>query len=507
MRTQKALKNVLNSVGAYLLLIVLGLIVRRLLLHRFDTELVGYDSLLSNVFAWISLVDLGAQGSFSFRLYQAFAEDDRDRISKLLSMYRKLYLFMGAAVGLVCLALFFCLPVIFSGKVNFWGYFRLMYILYSVTAVGSYLFGYWRALLTAGQLEYKCVRIDTITQAANSISRAVVLWTVRSYLLYLILNTVFTLARPIWSALAAKKEYSFVKPVPIPWSDFRAEGFTEEIRNLFPIKIATAINYATDSFLITMLIDAATTGLYSNYFLIGSHVTSGFAKLLLPLQASVADLVYKETKDDALNFYKTMKLIGFFFAVMVFSGFTMVFQNAVAVFFGARYWLPMSFVAAYAVSGYVTIRSMTDGVFRGCFGEFQIERRFSATGAAVNLVVSIILLQIWGVTGALLGTIIAQLFVWHGQMVIVEKKLFGRSFRRLWCVESVYFLLACAEVALTWLLLRNIPFSFWNMWLRCFGSVLIPTACNVVIFWRTPAFQDILFRVKMILTKTVENKQ
>ena len=55
MRTQKALRNILTSVGSYLFLLVLGLVVRRLLLHRFDTELVGYDSLLSNIFAWISL--------------------------------------------------------------------------------------------------------------------------------------------------------------------------------------------------------------------------------------------------------------------------------------------------------------------------------------------------------------------------------------------------------------------------------------------------------------------
>lgn len=497
----------MTSVGAYLLLIVLGLIVRRLLLHRFDTELVGYDSLLSNIFSWISLVDLGAQGSFSFRLYQAFAAEDRGRISKLLSMYRKLHLFMGAVVGLVCLALFFCLPAFFSGKVTFWGYFRLMYILYSVTAIGSYLFGYWRALLVAGQLEYKCVRIDTAMQAVNSISRALVLWTVRSYLFYLILNTAFTLGRHIWIALAAKKEYSYIKPVPIPWSEFRAEGFMEEVRNLFPIKIAGAINGATDSILITMLIDATTTGLYSNYILIGSHILTGFSKLIWPMRASVADLVYKETKDNALSFYKTMELICFFFAAMVFSGFTMVFQNAVAVFFGARYWLPKSFVLAYAVLGYVSTRMMTDSVFRSCFGEFQTERRFAVAGAAINLVVSVALLQIWDVTGALIGTIIADLFIWHGKMMIVEKKLFGRSFRRLWCAEAAYFLLACAEVALTWLLMRNIPYSFWNMWILCFGSVLIPTVCNVAIFWRTPAFQDILFRVKMILTKMVENKQ
>ena len=506
MRTQKALKNVLTSIGSFALILLLGLVVRRLLLHRFETELVGYDALLSNIFDLIAIADLGVDGLFSFRLYRAFAEDDHDRISKLLSMYRKLFLFMGAVVGLVCLVFFFCLPYIFYEKVSLWGYFRLMYILYSVSAVSSYLLNYWRALLLAGQLEYKCVRIETTASVINLIAKTVVLWTIQSYLLYLVINTATTIIKRVLVGLTAKKEYSYVKSVPVPWSELRAEGFTEDIRNLFPIKFAKVVNYSTDSLLITMLINATTTGLYSNYVLIGNYALDVFRRILSPLQASVADLVYKKTKDEALSFYKTMELICFFFATMVFSGFIMVFQNAIAVFFGARYWLPMSFVFFYAVLGYIDIRLCATAIFRGCFGEFQTERRFTVMGAAINLAASIVLLQVWGVAGVMLGTAIAQLFFWHGWSVIVERKLFERSLRRLWCREAVYFLLACAEAGLTWLLLRNVPYSFWNMWIRCVGSVLIPTVCNVAIFWRTPAFKDILFRAKMILTKVVGNK-
>ncbi|MCH5184466.1 MAG: hypothetical protein J1E00_09855 [Oscillospiraceae bacterium] len=507
MRTQKALKNVLASIGAYIVLIALGLIVRRLFLHQFETELIGYDALLTNIFDLLSIADLGADGFFSYRLYHAFAEDDRGQITKLLSMYRKIYLFMGVVVSLICLALFFCLPYIFSGKVNFWSDFRLMYILYSIVATASYFLNYWRTLLVAGQLEYKCVRIETAAAVANLIAKTLVLLTVRSYLLYLLINTATAIIRRILIALTAKKEYPFVKPVPVPWSGLRTEDFTEEIRNLLPIKFAGAINGATDSLLITLLVDVTTTGLYGNYILIGNYALNGFRRMLSPLQASVADLVYKETKDDALSLYKMIELICFIFATMVFSGFAMVFQNAIAVFFGTRYWLSMSFVFSYAVLGYIAIRSQTAVIFRGCFGEFQIERRFSVVGAAINLLVSVVLLRIWGVTGVLFGTVIAQLFVWHGRMVIVEKKLFGRPFWTLWCTEVIYFLLACAELGLTWLALRNVPYSFWNMWIRCFGSVLIPTACNVLIFWHTTAFQDILFRIKMVLAKIVENKQ
>lgn len=510
MRTQKALKNIVTAVGSYLLLLVLGLVVRRLLLHRFDTELVGYDSLLSNIFTWISVADLGVQGSFSYRLYQAFAANDRDRISKLLGMYRKLFLTMGAAVGLVCAGLFFCLPAIFSGKVNFWGYFRLMYILYSVTAVTSYVFGYWGTLLVAGQLQYKAVRIETGIQVANLFAKALILWTVRSYFLYSVFNTAFALAGRVWITLSAKKEYSDIKPAAVSWSDFCTEGFTEEIRNLLPIKIAGAVNGATDSFLITMLINATTTGLYSNYTLIGSSVSYGFHKVLFPLQASVADLIYKDssdTKDNTLKFYNTLHLVCFFLAAAVLTGFVMVFQNAIGVFFGARYRLSMSFVLAYAVIGYQNIQPLTDAIFRGCFGDFQIDRRFSAAGAAVNLAASVIFLRIWGVTGALLGTVLASLFNWCGNIMIVEKNLFERSLLRRWCTEAAYFLLACAEAALTWLLLKNVRYSFLNMWLLSLGSVLIPTACNLAIFRRTPAFQDILYRARLILTKFVEKKR
>ena len=139
------------SVLLYSVLLIMGVLIRRILLDSFDTELVGYDSLLTNLFSLLSIADLGANGMFTYRMYEAFAKGDWKRINHLYNMYRVMFHTIGYVMSAVFLAVSLFLPVLFEGKVSHWGYFRLMFFISAVGALITYFMGYWTALLTCGQ--------------------------------------------------------------------------------------------------------------------------------------------------------------------------------------------------------------------------------------------------------------------------------------------------------------------------------------------------------------------
>ena len=507
MRTKSALKNVIVSVGSYGFLLIVGLLLRKLLLDNFDVELVAYEGLLSNIFSLLAIADMNVGGLFGYRMFKAFADQDETRINQLTSMFRMMYRVIGFLMILVCGVIFLLLQVIFAGKVTMWGYFRAMYLIYAVSAVSTYFFGYWGTLLLAGQKDYQAVAIRTTIQFITQMLRVVILWTTKNFLLYLFISGLSDLLIQLLIAYRAKKVYPNVKIVKVHWDEYRKEGFFTEMRQLLAIKFSTVVMDSTDSMLITFLVDIRSAALYANYCLIGSRVLTIFTRLIAPAQATMADLINKESKGDSYKVYRTLDLSCFFLASVLFVCFTVVFQPAITVFFGGDLLLPFGFVIAYAVQNYINMKLQAVVQFRGCFGEYRTEKKYSLIGTAVNLLVSILLAKIMGITGIVLGTIIAKLFFWMSDFIIVDKKFFGRSIVARWGIEIAFLLLAFAELGITQLVTKQIPYTLWGMFLCGIIGVTIPTLVNLLLFYRTEEFRGIWIRIQLMLSTILSKRK
>lgn len=101
MRTNKALKNIFYSVFSYGSLFILSLILRKVFLKYIDIEYLGLDSVFENMFSLMALVDVGTGSLISYLLYKAFSENNRREVSVLMSMYKKMYLFIAVAMGII----------------------------------------------------------------------------------------------------------------------------------------------------------------------------------------------------------------------------------------------------------------------------------------------------------------------------------------------------------------------------------------------------------------------
>ena len=146
MRTKKAMVNMFYSLFSYVLLLIFGIIIRRFLLQQFDTEIVGYEGIIADMFSYVALADFGLDALFNYRLYEAFAKDDKERVNKLSNMYRILWNFLGMIVMIISIILFFSLNGIFTNKVNNWKVFNQFHSILLVIFI--YIFSWLLALNT-----------------------------------------------------------------------------------------------------------------------------------------------------------------------------------------------------------------------------------------------------------------------------------------------------------------------------------------------------------------------
>ncbi|EOU2021572.1 O-unit flippase, partial [Clostridium perfringens] len=105
MRTRKAMINVVVSILTFILGFLPGFIVRKIFLDTLGTELLGLNSLYTNIIGYLSIVEMGIGTAIIFSLYKPFAEGDKTKIKGYLNYYSKFYKVAGLIILILGLLL------------------------------------------------------------------------------------------------------------------------------------------------------------------------------------------------------------------------------------------------------------------------------------------------------------------------------------------------------------------------------------------------------------------
>ncbi len=98
MRVKSTLKNGFYAVCSSLSIAVLAVFVRRLFVQYLSVDYLGYEGLFGNIFALLSLMDLGIPILITYRLYPAFASGNKEKIQELLAVNQYIYRAAGLLV-------------------------------------------------------------------------------------------------------------------------------------------------------------------------------------------------------------------------------------------------------------------------------------------------------------------------------------------------------------------------------------------------------------------------
>ena len=104
-RTNHVAKNILWAIINQAMMIALSLISRKIFLNVLGAELLGANSLFSDVISLFSFADLGFGTAVVFSLYKPIAENDQIKIKSLLQYYNTIYRYV--IIVLIAIALAF----------------------------------------------------------------------------------------------------------------------------------------------------------------------------------------------------------------------------------------------------------------------------------------------------------------------------------------------------------------------------------------------------------------
>jgi len=415
-RTKNSSRNIVFSMTAYLVQIVLGFLVRRYFIFYFNEEFLGLNSLFANILSILSLAELGFGTAIVFSMYKPMAENDVEKVKALLGFYKKCYTIIGIMVAVLGLIVLPFMPYFKTKAPSVDVNIYLVYLLFLANSVVSYFFAYRRSLLYANQRNDIESKINILIYIIQSVGQLLVIVLLKNFYLYIVVIGLCTILNNIFVVLITQKKYSeYLDFSHVLLSDSERKAIKKNVTALIFHKVGEMLIYSTDSVLIYTLVGASALGKYSNYVLIVSYIGTIINLYINALSGSIGNLVASEPVEKNATLFSKLNFIHVFicaFCTICIFNLSDPFIDCILTKNAADSLLLDKFtLLAICFSFYLNYSKNMVNAFKQAAGLFEQDKYMTLVEAGINLVASIVLARFLGLIGIVIGTIISTLAI------------------------------------------------------------------------------------------------
>ena len=502
-RTEHVVKNLKFAAVSELVLAVLKFVSRRVFVLLLGKEYLGVSGLFTDILSMLSLAELGFSVSITYSLYQPVAQGNTTLIKSLMQLYRRVYRSVFVIVLAAGLSLTPFLDFFVKEMPENIPNISLIYVLNVVNASVSYLFAYKSTLLFVYQKKY----IDSLIRTAVSVIAAVaqigVLLITGNYVFYLFIAIGAALTQNVLISVKTDRLYPYLKETDI--SPLPVEILHDIRRNVGAMilhRIGAVAIFSTDNILISKFVGIGTTGLYSNYVMIRGFLNVMVNAMFNAITPALGNLNATETEQNRQAAFRRLN----FFSAWLFGWMSIcllwLYDPFIRIWLGGNYLLPRPVVLIIVINFYVNSMRIPVANTKSVMGLFWDERYKSILEPPLNLAVSILLAQRWGIFGILAGTLISTMALpfWVEPLGLYRhglKQPIGEYFLRY----LGHLLLTAAAGGLTGLACSAAGEGLFGFVLRLLFCILIPNAVYLAVYCRTSEFCFMKEMAKRIINK------
>lgn len=210
-RTRNSAINAVAATVAQTINIVITFVSRRIFLMMLGETLLGINSLFTQILSMMSLVELGIGPAIVYSLYRPLAENDREQIGAIMRLYKKIYTILGFVILGIGLCLTPFIKSFITGDISNVENIYLIFFLFVLNSSFSYFNSYKQNLIIADQKKYITIIYHYGLYVAMNILQIAVLVVTKNFILYLVIQIIFTLLENILLSIKTKKMYPYLK--------------------------------------------------------------------------------------------------------------------------------------------------------------------------------------------------------------------------------------------------------------------------------------------------------
>lgn len=424
MRSKKAFKNVVYSILQQFVTILCGLIVPRLIIKTYGSDINGILNSITQFLAYITLLESGMGPVVKSILYKPIAQKNKTEIEQILKeterfFHKIAYIFIGY-IMILC----FIFPLLYQKDYSFL-FIASLVIIIAVSTFFEYFFGMtYKIYLQAQQETYIVSIIKTIGKIINTILFVLlILFGFSIHFVKLISALIFIMIPLVQNYYVKKKYHIMLKNIE---SSYKIENKWDGLSQ----HIAAIIHGNTDVAVLTFLSTPIEVSVYSVYMLVINSVKEFITSITNGLDATFGDMLARGEQEN-LNkkfqlyevLYFTIITILFICTLLLIVPFVNVYTRGIT---DANYNRPL-FAFILVLAEFIYVQRLPYNALTLSAGHFKQTKKGAWIEAIVNITLSIILVLKLGLVGIALGTFVAMIlrtleFIIYSSDVILKRK-------------------------------------------------------------------------------------
>lgn len=439
-RLHRAKKNIIVSLGCQLVTLLCGLIVPRMLLKEFGSELYGATTSIAQFLSYIALLEGGIGGVARAVLYKPLADRDNETISRIMAEIKAFFRIIGLIFTGYVLVIACGFKRISGLEILDWTTSFLLVGAISLSTFGQYFIGISNAvLIQAAQRSYITNFINILATLINAAAVCVLVHLNCGIVTVKLVSSIIFFMRPVamWSYVRRKFK---LQPVPRSKTTYLSQkwsGLGQHIAFYLHSNTAVAI--------LTVFADLYSVAVYSVYNMVIVNIQNLVSSFASGMEALFGDMLANE-EHDALH--------------KSFGNYEMILSLISVILFGTTLSMILPFVKLYtaditdvdyqvpALAVLLTLSAMLYCLRMPyhslviAAGHFRQTQTAAYAEAAINVLLSIVLVRGYGVPGVAFATMLATALRFVYYVVYLSKHIFCRKpsvFLRHFLVNSLAF--------------------------------------------------------------------
>ncbi|MCI6996814.1 MAG: sugar isomerase [Eubacterium sp.] len=406
-KSKKVLNNFKYGVIAQVVTLILGIVIPKLLIVSYGSEVNGLLSSIRQVFVYVALLEAGIGTASLQALYKPMAEDDHQRTSEIMAATDHYYKRTGILYGIAVVLLSVGYPVIVKSEIALPVVVAVIFLQGASGVINYFFQGKYAILLRVDGKGYITTNASTLVSVTAKIIQIVLIMTgfnvVAVQAAYFIIN----LLQMIYITWYVQKHYSWLNLKTKPDYDALSQS-----KNVIIHQISGLIFNNTDILVLTLFCSLKTVSVYSLYSLIISCVSN----IIDTVCSSVEFVLGQAFNSDRDKFMKMQELYETYYLCFSFALFTVtliMLPSFVAIY--SKGITDANYVDRYLPFLFVTLNVLmyarrTSSQIINFSGHFKQTQWRSVLESIINLTVSLVMVSKIGIYGVLVGTIAALLY-------------------------------------------------------------------------------------------------
>lgn len=443
--TNKGIKNVAFGLLNQFVTITFGLLLPRMFITTYGSEVNGLLSSVNQLFVYVALLEAGIGTASLQALYKTIANQDNHATNGILSATKYFYRKTGIYYFIAVMILSIGYPLVISSNLSFWTVFFIIFF-HGMGSVLNYLFqGGFRIFLRAEGKNYLLSNISTIVYIATSFIKILFINLGFNIIAIQAASFLITVSQMTFIIFYIKKNYK--------WIDLSVKPNKAAIASKNSVivhKISDLVFNNTDVIILTFFAGLKSVSIYALYNSFFCIVKSILYSFLDGLQYSLGQTFnsdfkkFKKLQDIFELNYIVLTFILYSILYVLITPFIRLYTSDITDAKYVDFWLPLLFTFIFLLQsarGPMQLVSEYACHFKQTRGQAIIE-------STINLFVSIIGVYFYGIYGVLIGTIAALIYRSNAIIIYVNYNILNRSplltYKRwCWCFAIFILIFIC----------------------------------------------------------------